>query len=114
MDKFFPKVSLLKLCNVVTKAHTTPNKPFMPFVQNLGGWIACEDRLPPDETEVLIMVKGIRRIGALFWDYPGHEDTYQPYKYWDDPDNDGMDWEWDDVTHWQYMPTALLIPDDEC
>lgn len=67
-------------------------------------WIKCTEQLPPDETEVLIVVNGERRIGALYWDTPGFEDTYTAFRYWDDPDNDGRCWEWHDVTHWQSLP----------
>lgn len=63
-------------------------------------WIKCSDRIPPAETEVLIVHKGKIKIAALSWDIGGVEDSYQPYQYWADPD-DNADYEWDDVTHWQ-------------
>lgn len=58
------------------------------------------EQLPPEETEVLIVVNGKRRIAELRWDHPGFEDTYKSYRYWDDPENEGRDWEHHKVTHW--------------
>lgn len=56
--------------------------------------------LPPKETPVLIMVRGKRRIGEIRTEHPGFEDTFRAYDYWDDPDDEGQDWEWHEVTHW--------------
>lgn len=66
-------------------------------------WIATADRMPPDETPVLIVLKGKVRIGELRWDHPGHEDSYTSYRYWDDPNDDGQEWEFADITHWAPM-----------
>jgi hypothetical protein len=64
-------------------------------------WTATSDRLPPDETPVLVAFhNGARRIAALFWEEPGYEDTFARYQYWDDPDDDGQNWDWADITHW--------------
>ena len=68
------------------------------------GWIKVSEGLPEDETPVLIVLNGEIRIGELCWDYPGYEETYFPYRYWDDPVNSGQDWRWDDVTHWKPLP----------
>jgi hypothetical protein len=76
------------------------------------GWgpvVRTIDDLPPIETEVLILVRGRWRIGALQWETPGFEDTFKAFKYWDDPEDDGQDWEWYDVTHWCSLP-ALPEP----
>lgn len=67
-------------------------------------WIPVADRLPEDETPVLIVRHGVVRIGERCWDHPGHEDTYQSYWYWDDPQNDGQCWERDEITHWMPLP----------
>ena len=67
-------------------------------------WTIVADRLPPDETPVLVMCKGRPRIAELRWEPPGYEDTYKAYRYWDDPEDDGQCWEWDDITCWMYIP----------
>lgn len=107
------RVSLLKDVNVTYSTGTVNlfasgegvGKSILP---DSDGWIACTDQLPPDETEVLIMAEGKRRIGSIEWDIAGPGDSYQPYKYWEDSENH-YDWEWDDVTHWQHLPTAKVI-----
>lgn len=109
------KVSLLKDVNVRYAAGTE----LLVFVaaSNVGrparqpvidGWIACVDELPPIETEVLVLVKGKRRVGSLEWDVAGPEDSFKSYQYWEDSENH-YDWEWDDVTHWQHLPPARVL-----
>ncbi len=77
-----------------------------------SGWIPVTERLPDCETPVLIWMSsasqpsGKPQIGELRWDHPGHEDTYIPYQYWDDPDDDGKSWEWHDITYWMPLPAA--------
>ena len=108
------RVSILKEVNV---SYSTGTVNLFAAGEGVGkstlpdsdGWIACVDQLPPDETEVLIMHKGKRRIGALEWDIAGVEDSYKSYKYWADPDDMGDAYEWDDVTHWQHLPKAKVI-----
>jgi Protein of unknown function (DUF551). len=68
------------------------------------GWLSVEDDLPEPEVEVWAVVRGVRRLAIRLWDNPTHEETYQPYCYWDCPIDDGQDWQHDDVTHW--MPTV--------
>ena len=70
----------------------------------MSDWIKTEDKLPPIETPVLIILNGKARIGELRWDHPGFEGTYEYYQYWDDPENDGQCWECAYVTHWQPLP----------
>ena len=73
----------------------------------LGAWIPTGERLPDDETPVLILFyDGKRKIGELRWDHPGFEDNYKAFRYWDDPDNDGQDWEWNDIVGWLPLPEA--------
>jgi hypothetical protein len=67
-------------------------------------WVNVDTRLPPDETHVLVLRNGVLHTGARFWDHPGHEDTYQSYWYWDDPNNEGRDWQNDQITHWMPAP----------
>jgi len=75
-------------------------------------WISVKSKLPPDETPVLIWKSstiqpgGEPRIGELRWERPAWDDTWQAYRYWDDPFDDGQPWEWHDVTHWMPLPEA--------
>lgn len=99
------RVTLLKDVNTTASNHTSPRVCQLA----VNGWIPCRQELPPVETEVLILVKGKRRIGALEWDIAGVEDSYKSYNYWDDPENTGMDWDWNDVTHWQHLPPVIEL-----
>jgi hypothetical protein len=67
-------------------------------------WISAEGRLPDDKTPVLILVNNTIQIGALFWEKPNFEDTYKAFQYWDSPEGEGRDWEWNDITHWMPLP----------
>ena len=110
------RVSLLKEVNVSYSTGTVNlfavgegvGKTTLRAGPDSDGWIACTDELPPQETEVLVMVKGKRRVGSLEWDVAGPEDSYKSYQYWEDSENH-YDWEWDDVTHWQHLPQAKVI-----
>lgn len=70
----------------------------------MSEWIKCRDRNPQPETPVLIMVNGVMRIGEIRREHPTHEETYQPFFYWDDPVEDGQCWEEFDITHWTPLP----------
>lgn len=72
-------------------------------------WTPTSESLPPDETPVLIVLSGEIRIGALNWEIPGWEETYEAFRYWDDPNDDGQGWEWNDVTHWTHLPSLPTI-----
>lgn len=72
-------------------------------------WVAVSERLPEDETPVLIVHKGKLRIGEIRWEYPGCEDNYEAFRYWDSPDDDGQEWEWNNVTHWMPLPKLPAI-----
>jgi hypothetical protein len=67
-------------------------------------WILTSCKLPPVETPVLIIHRGAVRIGELRWETPSFEDTFRAFNYWDDPNDDGQEWGWDDVTHWMPIP----------
>jgi len=67
-------------------------------------WIKTSEKLPPDETPVIIMHNGEVRIGELRWEIPTWEDNYEKFRYWDNPHDDGQGCEWNDVTHWMVIP----------
>ena len=67
-------------------------------------WVSVGERLPDDETPVLILHHKTIRIAELRWERPAYEETFPPFRYWDDPENDGQDFEWGDVTHWMPLP----------
>jgi hypothetical protein len=75
-------------------------------------WISSKERLPDDETPVLILVANNIRIGELRWEIPGYEDNYESYRYWDDPKDAGQFWEGLDVTHWMPLPDPPTEPTD--
>lgn len=67
-------------------------------------WVTTDERLPPKETPVVAFYRGAISILEIRWDYPSFEDTYRPYWYWDNPDNDGQDIDPREVTHWMPLP----------
>ena len=77
-----------------------------------NGWVKCSDRLPEPEAPVLILLNGIQRIGEIRWGHPSHEESYTSFRYWDDPENDGRDWDWFDITHWRPLPSLPTGPLD--
>lgn len=70
----------------------------------MGGWVKCSERMPKAETPVLVMLNGEIRVAEIRWDRPTHEETYKPFRYWDDPYDDGQDWGVFDITHWMPLP----------
>lgn len=73
----------------------------------LGAWMRCELCLPDDETPVLIcFADGDIRIGELRWEKPGYEDTFHAFRYWDNPHDDGQQWEHKDIVYWAPLPDA--------
>jgi hypothetical protein len=70
----------------------------------MSDWTSTNDGLPAAETPVLACVDGEVRTAVVWWEYPGHEDSFESYRYWDDPHNEGQAWEFDDVTHWMPLP----------
>lgn len=67
-------------------------------------WVPVDERLPADETPVLILRNGERRIAELRWERPTFEETFKAFRYWDDPNDDGQCWEWPEITHWRPLP----------
>lgn len=67
-------------------------------------WIRTSERLPDDETPVLVIRNGEVRIGEVRWEHPTFEETFSSFQHWDDPNDDGQIWEWFDVTHWMEIP----------
>lgn len=70
-----------------------------------AGWVSVKDRLPEEETPVLILRNKVIFIGKIKWERPTFEDTYEPFRYWDDPNDYGKEWEWDEITHWMPLPS---------
>ena len=68
-------------------------------------WVKTTLRLPPDETPVLVIYKRRHMILELAWERPGFEDTHQPFRYWDSPNDPGSEFEFDEVTHWADLLT---------
>ena len=75
--------------------------------KQFGDWIKCTERLPKAGVPVLILFNGEVRIGEICWEYPSHEETYEAFRYWDCPYNDGQDWEVLDITHWMPLPKII-------
>jgi hypothetical protein len=91
------------------EAHISPSE----LNAGLGAWnstgiVTLQDfKLPDDETPVLLLFYNWNiRIGELRWERPGYEDTFKAFQYWDDPDNDGQEWDWGDVIGWMPLPEA--------
>lgn len=72
-----------------------------------GNWISTEDELPPPETPVLAFVRGmdIPIVLEMRWETcnPMIESYFNDFLYWDNPHNDGQDYE-DRVFAWQPLP----------
>ena len=67
-------------------------------------WVSVDDHLPPDKTPVLVLRCGAVSICELRWEHPGPEDSYQSFRYWDDPNDYGQVWEHGEITHWSPIP----------
>ncbi len=72
---------------------------------NKQKWILVQDQLPDDETPVLALYDGRVEILELCWEYPGFEDTYEAFRYWDRPYDGGRgDIDSSYVTCWMPLP----------
>ena len=82
---------------------------------DLGDWVSTGvlaplKVLPKDGIAVLIcFFDGTIRKGALYWDIPSFEDIYEKFQYWDDPDNEGQEWDWGDIVGWQPLPKPYNV-----
>lgn len=66
-------------------------------------WFEQGASYPPEEVEVLIRFdNGKTRLAELRTEHPGFEDTFNSYQYWDDPENEGQDWEFNSVIGWKF------------
>lgn len=78
-----------------------------PVDVNVRGWVPTTQQMPADETTVLIFRRGGEiSFGELRWEKPTWEETFMAFRYWDDPTNDGQDWDEMEVTHWMPLPEA--------
>lgn len=66
------------------------------------------DSLPPDETPVLVKYNDKWRVLELAWERPSWEETYSPFRFWQDPYDEGLELDWDSVTEWCYLPGEEL------
>ena len=87
--------------------HANSSESHQEPVAMCGDWVATADRLPPPETPVLAFVHGmdIPIILEMRWETcnPMIEPYFKKFLYWDDPHNDGQDYE-DRVFAWQPLP----------
>ena len=73
----------------------------------MSAWIY--DRFPPRDMPVLVWhTDGGIFIGVRLLESDGWEASYQPFDYWDDRDNDGMEWADADILCWQPLPEPPL------
>jgi hypothetical protein len=69
-----------------------------------GKMILTSEYLPPDETPVLILIRGNFQIGERVWEKPLFEETHEAFWFWDSPSDGGKGWQNADVTAWTPLP----------
>jgi hypothetical protein len=70
------------------------------------GWTLTKDALPPDETPVLAIRNGKLTQAEIRWERPGHEDTFEAFRFWAHPDDHWIG-EWsltEEITAWMPEP----------
>lgn len=67
-------------------------------------WISVDERMPADETPVLVFRADQIQVGAVFLEHESWEEGGRTIRYWDDPHDDGK--VWDDVNYWMPLPAA--------
>lgn len=98
---------------------TTPDvyRPIVPAVDlikiayvtlalRLRGWRMCAVEMPPLDVPVLTFNTEDDAVRVLERrkEWPGHEDVFAPYDYWDDPYNDGQDLDSWAIVAWRPLP----------
>lgn len=74
-------------------------------MEGLGGWVPTAERLPPDETSVLLFRNGKVVIGERRWEHPTWEETFSSFWFWACPDDQWHDDQGDaTVSHWMPLP----------
>lgn len=70
--------------------------------------IKTSDKLPPDETPVLIKLgDGQFHVAEVRLDEPGPDDSYAAHRYWIDPHKEYTEWELDQVVEWTPLPVEV-------
>jgi len=72
-------------------------------------WISVYDKLPDEDTEVLVLLNFEQEkqidVGVCFTYTPTWDEIATvPFRCWDSARYDGQDWEYDLVTHWMPLP----------
>ena len=84
-----------ELANLIKEVNTT--------------WISVSDRLPDDETPVIIVYRNNVVVGERRWEHPAYYDNFASFWFWDSPTDEGQDWDRDKVTHWMSIPALPTI-----
>ena len=70
----------------------------------MSAWISVNDDLPMIGEPVLAMRCGEPVIAGMFEEPEDWESDMRAYYYWDDFNNDGQGWEYNEITHWMPLP----------
>jgi len=64
--------------------------------------------LPEENTPVLVMFRNDDIcMGELITRQPKLGDAFESYQYWDDPYQNGKDWDWNDIVGWAPLPDKI-------